>query len=155
GMASPSSYMTALMEQTADGIDKLQRTLKQSEGSRHKEVDAMLAVSETLAGLSDRLDAQAQQASKSEDANKVLADAIAQLAQAASKPEAPAAPAMDDATKQHIRNLDVGIKRLIEEQSRSTEMLADELRGELKLLSRTIAAGLDNRGGRADEVSNS
>ncbi len=147
GMASPSSYMTALMEQTADGIDKLQRTLKQSEGSRHKELDAMVSVSETLAGLSDRLDAQAQQATKSEDASKALADAINHLAQTANKPEVPAVPAMDDATKQHIRNLDVGIKRLIEEQSRSTEMLADELRGELKLLSRTIAAGLDNRGG--------
>ena len=85
GMASPSSYMTALMEQTADGIDKLQRTLKQSEGSRHKELDAMVSVSETLAGLSDRLDAQAQQAARSEDLSKSLAEAINNLAQSTAK----------------------------------------------------------------------
>ncbi len=153
GMASPSSYMTALMEQTADGIDKLQRTLKQSEGSRHKELDAMVSVSETLVGLSDRLDAQAQQTSRSEDASKALTDAIALLAQSTNKPEAPAAPVLDDATKQHIRNLDVGIKRLIDEQGRTSEMLAEELRSELKLLSRTIAAGLDGRNRGEDGVS--
>jgi len=145
GMASPNSYMTALMEQTADGIDKLQRTLKQSEGSRHKELDAMIAISENLAGLSDKFEAQTQQAARSEDISKSLASAIEKLANMSAKPTEMHAPVLDDATKQHIRNLDIGIKRLIEEQGRTSELFVDELRGELKLLSRTIAAGLDNR----------
>ena len=34
---------------------------------------------------------------------------------------------------------------LIEEQTRGNELLVDELRSELKLLSRTIAAGFDER----------
>lgn len=148
GVASPSSYMTALMEQTADGIDRLQRTLKQSEGSRHQSQETMTAIAETLASLSDKLDAQAQQAAQGEEMGRSLASAITQLAEASSTSEpAPVAPAIDDATKQHIRNLDVGIKRLIDEQQRSSEAMVDELRSELKLLSRTIAAGLDNRGG--------
>ncbi len=146
GVASPSSYMTALMEQTADGIDRLQRTLKQSEESRNQTQGSMVAIAETLSSLSDRMDAQAASAAESTEANRVLATAIQQLAETHGKPqELPApAPAMDDATKGHIRNLDLGIKRLIEEQSRSSENTVDELRSELKLLSRTIAAGLDS-----------
>lgn len=148
GVASPSSYMTAVMEQTADGIDRLQRTMKQSEESRHQSQVTMTAIAETLASLNDRMDAQSAQAAHGEEMGRSLAAAITQLAEANSNNEpAITPPVLDDATKQHIRNLDVGIKRLIDEQTRSSESMVDELRAELKLLSRTIAAGLDSRNG--------
>jgi hypothetical protein len=147
GVASPSSYMTALMEQTADGIDRLQRTLKQSEESRSQGQATMISIAETLATLSDRMEGQAKSAAQSEETAQSLLAAIDKLADS-SKPQE-TAPAIDDATKQHIRNLDVGIKHLIEGQSRSAEQMVDELRSELKLLSRTIAAGLDNRDGKS------
>ncbi len=154
GVASPSSYMTALMEQTADGIDRLQRTLKQSEESRSGAQTTMITIAESLAALADRIDAQASQQVKSQESERALAASIAQLAEAqtqASKKDAPVPPpAMDETTKTHIRNLDVGIKRLIEEQSRSNQALSDDLRGELKLLARTISAGLDARRGSGD-----
>lgn len=143
GVASPSSYMTAVLEQTADGIEKLQRTLKQSDENRHKGMEAMVAISETLAGLTDKTDEQAAHVAQSVETNKALAVAISQLAGNGLKNETPAPSALDDATKQHIRNLDVGIKRLIEEQARTSEMMVDELRSEIRLLSRTLAAGLD------------
>ena len=151
GVASPSSYMTGLMEQTADGIDRLQRTLKQSEDARTQSQHTMTAIAESLAALADKLDAQTAHQAKNEASEKALAASIAQLAEAHAKtaaiePPAPA-PAMDDTTKGHIRNLDVGIKRLIDEQARASESLSEDLRSELKLLARTISAGLDaNRG---------
>ena len=145
GVASPNSYMTALMEQTADGIDRLQRTLKQSEESRHQGQATMTNIAEALAKLSDGMDAQAAQAAHGEEMGRSLTAAITQLAETSNKAEPVAPPpAIDDATKQHIRNLDIGIKRMIEEQGRTSENLIDELRVELKLLSRTIAAGLDS-----------
>lgn len=149
GVASPSSYMTALMEQTADGIDRLQRTLKQSEDARTGAQQTMTVIAESLAALADRLDAQSAHQAKSEESERALTAAISQLAQsqadAAQKETPMPAPAMDDTTKGHIRNLDVGIKRLIDEQSRSSQALSEELRSELKLLARTISAGLDAR----------
>ncbi len=155
GVASPSSYMTALMEQTADGIDRLQRTLKQSEDARTGAQQTMTVIAESLAALADRMDAQAAHQAKSEESERALAAAISQLAQSqidAAQKETPApAPAMDDTTKGHIRNLDVGIKRLIDEQSRSSQTLSEELRSELKLLARTISAGLDARPKGGDE----
>ena len=78
---------------------------------------------------------------------RMLADSISKLAEASEQKESvQATPALDEATKEHIRNLDVGIKRLIEEQARSTDSLAEELRGELKLVARTISAGMERRG---------
>ncbi|NVJ99731.1 MAG: flagellar motor protein MotA [Alphaproteobacteria bacterium] len=147
GMASPNAYMTALMEQTADGIDRLQRTLKNSEDSRAQSQHTMTAIAEGLAALADRLEAQnskqVEVQTHADATSKALAEAIEKLANVKA-PEAPApAPVLDDTTKQHIRNLDVGIKRLIDEQGRASENLADELRSELKLLSRTFAAAFD------------
>lgn len=145
GVASPSSYMTALMEQTADGIDRLQRTLKQSDDSRTQGQQTMTSIAESLAALGDRLEAQSAHLASNQQSDRELTAAIEKLAQAQEvKVEpAPAAPAMDEATKSHIRNLDVGIKRMIDEQSRSSQALSDDLRSELKLLARTISAGLD------------
>ena len=150
GVASPNSYMTAVLEQTADGIDRLQRTMKQSEEGRQHGQATMTAIAETLASLSDRMAAQAKQVEKGQDIERSLAAAISQLAESSASVEpAPVPPAIDDATKKHIRNLDVGIKRLIEEQSHAAENTAEAFRSELKLLSRTIAAGLDKRDGTA------
>lgn len=146
GGGSPDAYMTALMEQTADGIERLQRTLKQAEDSRSQGQAAMTSIAESISALSDQLKAQSEQQAKGEDMGRALADSIAKLAEASEQKEtAQPAPAMDDATKEHIRNLDVGIKRLIEEQTRSTGSLAEELRGELKLVARTISAGMERR----------
>jgi len=144
GMASPNAYMTALMEQTADGIDRLQRTLKSSEDARAQGQHTMTAIAESLATLGDRLAAADQRRGESDNTVKELATAIEKLA-ASHKPVEipPMPPAMDDATKGHIRNLDVGIKRLIDEQARQSDNLVDELRAELKLLSRTIAVAFD------------
>ncbi len=147
GMASPSAYMTALMEQTADGIDRLQRTLKHNEETRGKAEGTMTSIAEALAGLADKLDTQTAHLQKNEETNRLLVAAIEHLAADTSRHDmpmqAPPQPVLDDASKQHIRNLDVDIKRLIEEQGRAADTLVDELRAELKLVSRTIAAGLD------------
>ncbi|WP_020399479.1 hypothetical protein [Kordiimonas gwangyangensis] len=150
GMASPSAYMTALMEQTADGIDRLQRTLKHSEDARIQGQHTMTSIAESLATLADKLDAQAAHMQKGDEAFKMLATAIDKLATSHKAPP-PAAPqpVIDDATKTHIRNLDVGIKRLIDEQVRTSDNLVEELRAELKLLSRTIAVSMDGGKGTA------
>lgn len=147
GVASPSSYMTAVMEQTADGIDRLQRTLKQSDDGRVQTQQTMTSIAESLAALGDRLEAQSTHMASNQQSDRALTAAIEKLAKAHEVTVEPAAavPAMDEATKTHIRNLDVGIKRMIDEQSRSSQALSDDLRGELKLLARTISAGLDSR----------
>ena len=49
---------------------------------------------------------------------------------------------IDDATRAHIRNIDVHLVRLLEESISGRNQMVDDLRSEIKLLARTIA-GLD------------
>jgi hypothetical protein len=47
---------------------------------------------------------------------------------------------MDEATQTHIRNLEVYVARLLEEMSSGRDEVISQLRSEIKLLARTIAA---------------
>ena len=53
---------------------------------------------------------------------------------------------MDEATRTHIRNLDVYVARMLDDLSTGREQMAQDLRTEIKLLARTIAAMSDGRG---------
>jgi len=46
----------------------------------------------------------------------------------------------DDQSRQHLRSLDLQIGRLIDESSRGRQESVQELRSEIKVLARTIAA---------------
>ena len=47
---------------------------------------------------------------------------------------------VDDATRAHIRNMEVHLMRLLEETVTGRNQMVDDLRSEIKLLARTIAA---------------
>jgi hypothetical protein len=47
---------------------------------------------------------------------------------------------VDEATRGHIRNLDVYMMRLLEETVNGRNQMVSELRNEIKLLARTVAA---------------
>lgn len=133
GGVAPGAYSTALMEQTADGIDRLERTLKRSS-------DDQLKLNNTLTDISSALSALADNMRSADTSNTELSAAVMKLADAENTPPP---PVMDEAAKGHLRNMDIGLKNLLEEQSRGQVQLTDDLRAELKLLSRTMAAGLD------------
>jgi hypothetical protein len=58
---------------------------------------------------------------------------------------APSDGGIDDATRSHIRNIDVHLVRLLEESITGRNQMVDDLRSEIKLLARTIAALDDAR----------
>lgn len=120
GDASVPAYVSALLEQTAESVDNLQRTFARSEESRDAANKALLSLSEKLAELTD----------------------IMRAAQSSAQ-----AAGLDDASKDHIRNLDVHVGQLQQHMADSRNQLMDELRSEIKLLSRTIAGALENRKG--------
>ena len=140
GGAAPGSYGTALMEQTADGIDRLERTLKRSSDDRMLLNNTLADISTALSGLSENMATQQTLMQTMNINNKELITAVSDLASIESTTPP---PVMDEAAKAHLRSIDIGMKRLIEEQGRSQSQFTDDLRAELKLLSRTIAAGLD------------
>jgi len=54
--------------------------------------------------------------------------------------DAQAHGALDDATRGHIRNLELYLARILEELMQGRTQTTSEIRSEIKLLARTIAA---------------
>lgn len=109
--AAAPSYLHALLEQTADGLDRMQRAILDSERARrdgNRQFGELAARFDKLIELLDRDVRERQSTAETQDELKVL------------------------------------IRDLASQSRRDTDM-PDDLRAELRLLSRTIAAALDER----------
>ena len=127
------AYVQALLEQTADGLDNLQRTMTRGEEDRRLTHTHLVELTEKLSTLTDQLRSE-QKAILGLTKNQMeLQPAIAQLSEAA------AAGWGDEELRTHVRNLDVGLSRLLDETSAARSELVDALRSEIRLLTRTVA----------------
>ncbi len=136
------SYVAALLEQTAESLDRLQRTIGRAEEERS-------GVNAAIRNLADRLETIAEQRQAEQQLLVRLVEAQnetrAVLARLAETLEAARTPAgMDDATRIHLRNLDQHVKHLVEDAERGRDQFVSDIRGEIKLLARTIGAAVDN-----------
>jgi membrane associated rhomboid family serine protease len=128
GDQSVPAYVQALLEQTAESLENLQRTMAKGEESRSASARGSAELTDKLSLLTDHLAAQHQ--------------ILVKLAESVSGQSG----GMDQATQNHIRNLDLYMARLIEEMVKGREDTVQQLRSEIKLLARTIAALPDNTG---------
>jgi hypothetical protein len=110
GEASVPAYVQALLEQTADGLERMQRALTESERERRHSTEQFGELNTQLARLADLLGRESRE--------------IRGMAE----------------TQEELKNV---LKTLASAPNGSR--LSDELRGELRLLSRTIAAAVDGK----------
>jgi hypothetical protein len=118
GDAPIPAYVQALLEQTAENMEALQRTLSRGEEGRIAANQAVLALTERLTDLSDSL--------------RGTHAALARLAERE-----------DSGTAQLLRQIDASLQRLSLEFSQAQGQAANDLRQDLRLLTRTIAARAD------------
>ncbi|MCZ6511050.1 MAG: flagellar motor protein MotA [Alphaproteobacteria bacterium] len=141
GDQSVPAYIQALLETTADSLDSLQRTIAQGEATRGK-TDAALTV------LADRLTTLTDQMRTEQDLMLRLAQSQTDMQPVLQKLADSASGTFDEATRGHIRNVDIHLARLVEETASGRSQLVQELRAEIRLVARTIAASSDESGGR-------
>ncbi len=141
GDQSVPAYIQALLETTADSLDNLQRTIAQGESTRGK-TDAALSV------LADRLTTLTDQMRTEQDLMLRLAQAQTDMQPVLQKLAGGLDGGFDDATRSHIRNVDIYLARLVEESASGRSQMVQELRSEIRLLARTIAASSDEGEGR-------
>jgi hypothetical protein len=137
GDASVPAYVQALLEQTADSLENLQRTMARAEESRSTSNTALLQLAERLALFTDQMKAEQGLLVKLAEGQVQLAPILTKLAQAQST------SGLDEASRNHLRNVDVYMGRLLEETIEGRNQLVQELRSEIKLLARTVAAVAD------------
>ncbi len=132
GEHSVPAYIQALLETTADSLDNLQRTIAQGEAERTKSSQGLMSLSERLSTLTDQMRSE-------QDLMVQLAQNQLEMRPILSK-LANISTGLDDASRNHIRNLDVHLMRLLEEASSGRAQMVQEIRSEIRLLARTIAA---------------
>ncbi|MCK5167030.1 MAG: flagellar motor protein MotA, partial [Rhodospirillaceae bacterium] len=131
------AYVEALLEQTAEGLENLQRTLSRGEENRHQTHEALSELAAKMGTLTDFM--QTEQA-----VMKKLAETQVELKPAIERLAGGSGNSMDEATRTHIRNMDLCLSRLLEESRIGREETVSQIRSEIKLLARTVAAKDDS-----------
>ncbi|MBC7950247.1 MAG: flagellar motor protein MotA [Rhodospirillaceae bacterium] len=127
------AYIQALLEQTADSLDELQRIMARGEESRISTNANIRSLTDKLSTLTDHMRAEQALMIKLGEAQMEVRPLLARLADNQSG-------GMDETTRAHIRNMDLSLGRLVQDTTQGHDELIAELRSEFKLLARTIAA---------------
>jgi hypothetical protein len=136
GEQSVPAYLEALLEQTAENIDLLQRTMVQSEEGRRAANANLQALTEKLSTLTDQMRAEQTLLVSLAETLLGFKPMLTRLTETASG----GGLGLDEAARRHIRNIDVYLGRLVEEATSGRDKAVHELRGDIKLIARTIAA---------------
>lgn len=134
GEQSVPAYLQALIEQTADSLENLQRLLARGEDNRRNTSQSLLQLTEKLAVLADQMKAEQGLLLKLAEGQGDLKPVLAKLAETRA-----GSFGADEATRGHIRNIEVYLGRLLEESNSGRVQATEELRSEIRLLARTIA----------------
>lgn len=134
------AYIQALLEQTADNLEAFQRTLTRVEEGRASGTATLATLAERLTQFTDQLRAQQALLARFAEAQVELKPALTRLGDAIARGGSAGGGGFDDATRDHIRNLDTLMTRLVEESTTGRTQIIQDVRSEIRLLARTIAA---------------
>jgi hypothetical protein len=129
-------YVQALLEQTAESLETLQRSIARGEENRAATNSHLLSLAEQIGTLTDQMRTEQSIMRRLAEGQSELKPILARLANGAHAP----APAFDEATRGHIRNLEMYVARLVEEVASGRDEIIQQVRSDIKLLARTIAA---------------
>lgn len=130
------AYIQALLEQTAEGLENLQRTLSHTEDARSEAAAVTKSLADRLGLLADQMRTEQHLMVKIAENQAALQPVLTHLADLLGR----GAFGLDDQSRQHLRSLDGLAQRLLDEATRGRQQTVGELRSEIKLLARTIAA---------------
>lgn len=132
GETSMPAYVQALLEQTAENMDQLQRVLARGEESRVQSNNALRALADRMADLGDTLRLQQQLMEKIASAQLSIAPLMNKLNDARA--------GGDDVSRAHLRNIELLLNRFITETEQGRSQGFNDLRNDLRLLTRALSA---------------
>jgi len=135
GEQSVPAFIQALLEKTADSLEQLQHTISRGEGERNSVNQNLIALTERLSTLTDQMRAEQGVLMRLAETQSDVKNLISRLAEM----DAPSG-GMDETTRTHIRNIDLRIEHMLNDMASGRDYAVQEIRGEIRLLTRTIAA---------------
>jgi hypothetical protein len=133
---TPSAYLQALMEQTAENLEALQRTIATSEERRRGSEAALLDLTDKLSRFTDQMKAEQSLLLKIGESQMQMRPIMNRLADAIEGGQM----GLDEQTQSHIRSMDVLLQHIRQELGEGRLQSTAEIRNEIKLLARTISA---------------
>jgi len=143
GDGSVPAYIQALLEQTADSLENLQHILARSEESRIGANSALPGLIDRLGTLSEHMKAGQMLMVRLAENQMELKPSLTRLATIAEN-----STGQDDVMRTHLRNIEAYMARMSEDLVEGRAQSVADLRGEIRLLARTIAAVTDESSGR-------
>jgi methyl-accepting chemotaxis protein len=134
GEGSVPVYVQALLEQTAENMENLQRILQRGEDGRAHANQAVMALTEHVATLSDSMRTSQQLMLRIAEAQASLTPALQRLG------EQRRDFVLDDVARGHLRNIELYLQRLLADSEQGRAQSTAELRNDLRILTRTVAA---------------
>jgi hypothetical protein len=131
GDASVPVYVQALLEQTAENMEGLQHILTRGEEGRVQANNAILTLNERLSLLADTMRANQQLMLRIAETQSALVPALQRLGDIHGG---------DDIAHAHLRNIENTLQRMLIEAEQGRAASASELRNDLRVLTRTVAA---------------
>jgi hypothetical protein len=127
------AYLQALMEQTAENMQNMQRSIERSEENQRTVQSSLVGLTERLTTLGDQIATEQALLGRLISNQDDLRPVLARLAEGGES-------AVDETTRNHIRNMDVYLARILDEAVQGRNQMTNELRSEIKMVARTIAA---------------
>jgi hypothetical protein len=134
GEGSVPVYVQALLEQTAENMENLQRILVRGEDGRKEANSAIVGLTERIATLSDTMRTNQQLMLRIAESQQALAPALQRLG------ERRAEATHDDAARAHLRNIELYLQRMLTESEQGRAQTTADIRSDIRVLTRTIAA---------------
>ena len=133
GEGSVPVYVQALLEQTAENMENLQRILARGEDGRKEANTAVLSLTERIGTLSDTMRANQQLMLRIAESQQALAPALQRLGESRRETG-------DDISRAHLRNIELYLQRFLTESEQGRAQTTAEIRNDIRVLTRTIAA---------------
>ena len=134
GEGSVPVYVQALLEQTAENMEGLQHILARGEDGRKEANQAVVALTERIATLSDTMRASQQLMLRIAETQQALGPALQRLG------ERRADAGADEVSRSHLRNIELYLQRLLNDTEQGRIQTTAEIRNDIRILTRTIAA---------------
>jgi len=134
---SEPAYIHAMLEQTAETLDKLQRNVMRDDAQRHLVGDQVLNLGRELAAFVDLSREQQRVLSLLAKRQGELVPVLEDLVDTRSD--------IDVSMHEHVKALSTNINKLTEELEIGREYMAEEIRDELRLIGRAISTETHER----------
>jgi hypothetical protein len=136
GEGSVPVYVQALLEQTAENMENLQRILARGEDSRAQANQAVTTLNERMSVLSDTMRTSQQLMLRIAETQSALGPVLQRRGEQRGG---------DDVARAHLRDIELYLQRLLAESEQGRAQSVNELRGDLRILTRTVAALAEER----------